>query len=91
MLNSPFDVVIATDVVYIEKSVAELVGAMEALVADNGVVLLGYQLRCPEADVKFWEICGLVFEIEKVKHEDLHADYAYVETDVYILRKKKKI
>lgn len=89
-LNPPFHVVIAADVVYIEESAAQLVGAMEALVADDGVVLLGYQLRSPEAHELFWEMCEKVFMIEKVPHEDLHPDYAYEETDVYIFKKKKK-
>ncbi|XAR72601.1 Calmodulin-lysine N-methyltransferase [Bertholletia excelsa] len=87
-LGPPFDLVIATDVVYIEESVGPLVSAMEALVGDAGVVLLGYQLRSPEAHQLFWELCGRVFDVEKVRHEHLHPDYAYEETDVYILRKK---
>uniref|UniRef100_A0A2P2M066 Uncharacterized protein MANES_12G086100 n=1 Tax=Rhizophora mucronata TaxID=61149 RepID=A0A2P2M066_RHIMU len=89
-LNPPFDIVIAADVVYIEDSARQLVGAMEALVADDGVVLLGYQLRSPEAHKLFWEMVGEAFEVEKVPHEHLHPDYAYEETDVYIFRKKKK-
>ncbi|KAI9086626.1 hypothetical protein K1719_031220 [Acacia pycnantha] len=89
-LNPPFDFVIATDVVYIEESVAQLVSAMEALLADNGVVLLGYQLRSPEAHKLFWELCEEVFAIDKVPHDHLHPDYAYEETDVYLLRKKRK-
>uniref|UniRef100_A0A5B7CF31 Uncharacterized protein n=1 Tax=Davidia involucrata TaxID=16924 RepID=A0A5B7CF31_DAVIN len=87
-LAPPFDLVIATDVVYIEESVGPLVSAMEALVADTGVVLLGYQLRSPEAHGLFWELCGRVFNVEKVPHEHLHPEYAYEETDVYIMRKK---
>ena len=67
-----------------------LVSTMEALVADDGVVLLGYQVRSPEADKLFWELCEQVFDIEKVPHQDLHPEYAYEETDVYVLRKKKK-
>lgn len=89
-LNPPFDLVVATDVVYIEESVPQLVSAMEALVADDGVVLLGYQVRSPEAHKKFWEMCGEVFDVEKVPHEDLHPEFAYEETDVFLLRKKKK-
>ncbi|KAJ7948371.1 Lysine methyltransferase [Quillaja saponaria] len=89
-LNPPFDFVIATDVVYIEETVGPLVSAMEALLSDNGVVLLGYQLRSPEADKLFWELCVKVFDIEKVPHEDLHPDYAYEETNIYLLRRKKK-
>lgn len=89
-LNPPFDIVIATDVVYIEESVAPLVSAMEALLADDGVVLLGYQLRSPEAHKLFWELCEQVFVIDKVPHEHLHPEYAYEETDVYLLRKKKQ-
>ncbi|KAK8627249.1 hypothetical protein V6N13_134867 [Hibiscus sabdariffa] len=88
-VNPPFDVVIAADVVYIEESVGHLVGAMEALVADDGAILLGYQLRSPEADKLFWEMCEKVFVIHKVPHQDLHPDYAYEETDVYVFRKKK--
>ncbi|KAK6919644.1 Lysine methyltransferase [Dillenia turbinata] len=87
-LNPPFDFVIATDVVYIEESVPSLVSAMEKLIGDKGVVLLGYQLRSPEAHTLFWEMCERVFEITKVSHEDLHPDYAYEETDVFIMRKK---
>ncbi|KAA8524313.1 hypothetical protein F0562_010736 [Nyssa sinensis] len=87
-LGPPFDLVIATDVVYIEESVGPLLSAMAALVADTGVVLLGYQLRSPEAHRLFWELCGDVFNVEKVPHEHLHPEYAYEETDVYIMRKK---
>lgn len=87
-LKGPFDFVIATDVVYIEETVGPLLSAMEALVADTGVVLLGYQLRSPEADQLFWEMCPRVFDVEKVPHEHLHSEYAYEEADVYILRKK---
>ncbi|KAF7805978.1 protein N-lysine methyltransferase METTL21A [Senna tora] len=89
-LNPPFDFVIATDVVYIEESVGLLLSAMEALLADNGVVLLGYQLRSPEAHKLFWELCEEMFVIDKVPHDHLHPEYAYEETDVYVLRKKKK-
>ncbi|XP_020579900.1 protein-lysine methyltransferase METTL21D-like [Phalaenopsis equestris] len=89
-LNPPFDLVIAADVVYMEDSAAQLVSAMDALVAPSGAVLLGYQLRSPEAHRIFWDRCSEVFPvIEKVPHEDLHPDYAYEETDVYIFRKNK--
>ncbi|XP_027157072.1 EEF1A lysine methyltransferase 3-like [Coffea eugenioides] len=86
----PFDVVVAADVVYIEESVGPLVETMVELVAEDGVVLLGYQVRSPEAHLLFWEKCGEVFEIEKIPHEHLHPEYAYEETDVYVLRKKKQ-
>ncbi|CAI9754894.1 unnamed protein product [Fraxinus pennsylvanica] len=89
-LGPPFDFVIATDVVYLEETVAPLIRAMESLVSDSGVVLLGYQLRSPEAHKLFWEMCGTVFEVEKIPHEHLHTDYAYEETDVYVFRKKKQ-
>ncbi|KAL5730526.1 hypothetical protein ACHQM5_003333 [Ranunculus cassubicifolius] len=88
-LNPPFDFVIAADVVYIEETVGSLVSAMEKLVKDDGVVLLGYQLRSPEAHRLFWELCERVFVIEKVPHEDLHPEYAYEEADMYVMRKKK--
>lgn len=40
-LGAKYDIVIATDVVYIEETVGPLVKAMEALVKDDGIVLLG--------------------------------------------------
>ncbi|KAI3859293.1 hypothetical protein MKW98_007674 [Papaver atlanticum] len=87
-LNPPFDFVIAADVVYIEESVGHLVSAMESLVSDTGFILLGYQIRSPEAHKLFWELCENVFVIEKVPHEDLHPEYAYEEADVYVMMKK---
>ncbi|KAM1101318.1 hypothetical protein ACFX19_007789 [Malus domestica] len=89
-LSPPYDVVMATDVVYIEETVGPLVSTMEALVKDDGVVLLGYQVRSPEAHQLFWEMSERVFLIEKVPHEDLHPNYAYEETDVFVLRKKQE-
>ncbi|GER53290.1 S-adenosyl-L-methionine-dependentmethyltransferases superfamily protein [Striga asiatica] len=89
-LKPPFDFVIAADVVYLEETVAPLIRAMEALVADDGVVLLGYQLRSPEAHELFWEMSVGVFDVEKIPHEHLHPEYAYEETDVYVFRKKKR-
>ncbi|KAH6788898.1 S-adenosyl-L-methionine-dependent methyltransferases superfamily protein [Perilla frutescens var. frutescens] len=89
-LKPPFDFVIAADVVYLEETVAPLIRAMERLVADDGVVLLGYQLRSPEAHELFWAMCGDVFEVEKIPHEHLHPEYAYEEADVYVFRKKRK-
>lgn len=89
VLGPPFDVVIAADVVYMEESVPPLVETMEKMVADDGAVLFGYQLRSPEAHRLFWELCERVFDIEKIPHDHLHPEYAYEETDVYVFRKKK--
>ncbi|KAK9152872.1 hypothetical protein Sjap_000352 [Stephania japonica] len=85
-----FDFVVAADVVYIEENVRSLVEAMEMLVGDDGVVLLGYQLRCPSADRLFWEVCDGVFAVEKVPKGDLHPQYAFEEADVFLMRKKVK-
>ena len=87
-VRPPFDYVIAADVVYIEDSVGQLISAMEALLSPTGVVLLGYQVRCVDADRRFWELCGSSFSVEKIPREDLHPDYAYEESDVFLLRKK---
>lgn len=87
-VKGPFDIVVAADVVYIVEHVKGLVEAMWRLVKDDGVVLLGYQVRCVDADVRFWEECGKVFGIEKVPREDLHPEYAFEESDVFVLRKK---
>ncbi|KAG5551980.1 hypothetical protein RHGRI_010161 [Rhododendron griersonianum] len=83
-LNPPFNLVIATDVIYIEETVGPLVSAMEALVGDRGAVLLRYQIRSPEAHRLFWEICGGVFDVEKVPWEHLHPEYVYEEADVFV-------
>ncbi|KAL7086969.1 hypothetical protein ACP275_13G036200 [Erythranthe tilingii] len=88
-MKPPFDFVIAADVVYLEETVAPLIKAIDYLVAENGVVLLGYQLRSPEAHEMFWQMCPDFFEVEKIPHEHLHPDYAYEESDIYVFRKKK--
>ncbi|KAJ4821630.1 Protein-lysine methyltransferase METTL21D [Rhynchospora pubera] len=88
-MGPPFDFVIAADVVYMEDSALQLVDAIQALLAPHGVALLGYQLRSPEAHAVFWEKLRRVFSfVEKVPHEHLHPDYAYEETDVYIIKKQ---
>uniref|UniRef100_A0A1D1XVV3 Methyltransferase-like protein 21D n=1 Tax=Anthurium amnicola TaxID=1678845 RepID=A0A1D1XVV3_9ARAE len=87
-LRPPFDFVVAADVVYLEDSVPHLVSAMEALLGPDGTVLLGYQLRSPEAHGLFWDLCHRSFSVHKVPREHLHPDYAYEEADVYLLRKK---
>lgn len=89
-LKPPFDFVIATDVVYLEETVERLIKAMWSLVADDGVVLLSYQLRSPEAHTLFWDMCVGYFVVEKIPREHLHPEYAYEETDIYIFRKKNK-
>jgi predicted nicotinamide N-methyase len=88
-LGPQFDFVVAADVVYMEDSAVQLVDAMEALLTPDGVALLGYQLRSPEAHAVFWEKLRRVFPfVEKVPHEHLHPDYAYEEADVYIIKKQ---
>ena len=64
---------------------------MLSLLSDDGVVLLGYQIRSPEAHQLFWEMCDRVFQIQKVPHNHLHPDYAYDDADVFVLRKKKNL
>lgn len=88
VLKPPFDFIVATDVVYLENIVEPLISTMNVLAGANTVILLGYQIRSPEAHRFFWQICPNYFTVEKVPHEDLHPEYAYEETDVYILRKK---
>eukprot|EP00252_Welwitschia_mirabilis_P022108 TRINITY_DN5882_c0_g2_i3.p1 TRINITY_DN5882_c0_g2~~TRINITY_DN5882_c0_g2_i3.p1 ORF type:complete len:148 (+),score=16.18 TRINITY_DN5882_c0_g2_i3:347-790(+) len=88
VLKPPFDFIVATDVVYLEDSVDPLLETMNVLSGPNSVILLGYQIRSPEAHKLFWEKLPNYFVAERVPHEDLHPDYAYEETDVYIMRKK---
>ncbi|KAH7442622.1 hypothetical protein KP509_03G096900 [Ceratopteris richardii] len=84
----PFDFIIATDVVYLENIVEPLLATFCALAGPSSIILLGYQIRSPEADELFWRLCPSLFHIEKVPREELHPDYAYAEADVFILRKK---
>eukprot|EP00250_Pteridium_aquilinum_P006140 c16113_g1_i2 orf=68-754(+) len=87
-LKPPFDFIIATDVVYIENIVEPLLSTICALAGPSSVILLGYQIRSPEADELFWRLCPDLFHVEKVPREDLHPDYAFEEADVFILKKK---
>ncbi|GJN15226.1 hypothetical protein PR202_gb02120 [Eleusine coracana subsp. coracana] len=87
-----FDLVVAADVVYVQESVPHLIAAMDALSdAERGVVLLGYQIRSPEAHQAFWNAVPTAFPvIEKVPREHLDPDYAYEESEVYILRRRPR-
>uniref|UniRef100_A0ACD5T7D8 Uncharacterized protein n=1 Tax=Avena sativa TaxID=4498 RepID=A0ACD5T7D8_AVESA len=93
-LASPrrFDLVVAADVVYVQESVPHLVAAMDSLAdAERGIVLLGYQIRSPEAHQAFWEAVPAAFPvIEKVSREHLDPDYAFEESDVFILRRRPR-
>uniref|UniRef100_A0ACD5TDQ4 Uncharacterized protein n=1 Tax=Avena sativa TaxID=4498 RepID=A0ACD5TDQ4_AVESA len=93
-LASPrrFDLVVAADVVYVQESVPHLVAAMDSLAdAERGIVLLGYQIRSPEAHQAFWDAVPAAFPvIEKVPREHLDPDYAYEECDVFILRRNPR-
>ncbi|KAJ1264081.1 hypothetical protein BS78_09G235400 [Paspalum vaginatum] len=87
-----FDLVVAADVVYVQESVPHLIAAMDALAdAERGVVLLGYQIRSPEAHQVFWDSVTAAFPvIEKVARVHLDPHYAYEESDVYILRRRPR-
>lgn len=87
-LKPPFDVIIATDVIYLENIVEPLLSTFCALAGPSSIILLGYQIRSPEAHELFWRLCPDLFHVEKVPHEDLHPDYAFEEADVFILKKK---
>ncbi|GJM89748.1 hypothetical protein PR202_ga05965 [Eleusine coracana subsp. coracana] len=87
-----FDLVVAADVVYVQESVPHLIAAMDALAdAERGVVLLGYQIRSPEAHQAFWNAVPTAFPvIEMVPREHLDPDYTYEESEVYILRRRPR-
>ena len=87
-LKSPFDYIIATDVVYIENIVEPLLSTLNALSGPSTIIFLGYQVRSPEAHELFWRLCPELFYVKKVPHENLHPDYAFEEADVFILKKK---
>ncbi|VAH10554.1 unnamed protein product [Triticum turgidum subsp. durum] len=65
---------------------------MDALAdAERGVVLLGYQIRSPEAHQAFWDAVPAAFPvIEKVSREHLDPEYAFEESDVFILRRRPR-
>ncbi|KAE8775654.1 protein N-lysine methyltransferase METTL21A [Hordeum vulgare] len=77
-----YDLVVATDVVYVQEPVPHLVTAMDALAdAERSVVLLGYQIRSPEAHQAFWDAVPAAFPvIEKVPREHLDPEYAFEES-----------
>ncbi|KAE8818376.1 protein N-lysine methyltransferase METTL21A [Hordeum vulgare] len=64
-----YDLVVAIDVVYVQEPVPHLIAAMDALAdVERGVMLLGYQIRSPEAHQAFWDAVPAAFPvIEKEK------------------------
>lgn len=87
-LKPPFDLVVATDVVYLEDTVKPLLATMSALAGPETVVVLGYQMRSPEAHELFWRCCPDQFSVTQVPRDELHPDYAFPENSVYILKKR---
>ncbi|XP_044955222.1 uncharacterized protein LOC123405692 [Hordeum vulgare subsp. vulgare] len=87
-----YDLVVAADVVYVQESVPHLVATMDALAdAEHGVVLLGYQIRSPEAHQAFSDAVPAAFPvIEKVPREHLDQEYAFEESDVFVLRRRPR-
>ncbi|KAJ7521620.1 hypothetical protein O6H91_19G061300 [Diphasiastrum complanatum] len=84
----PFDYIIAADVVYLENTVEPLLSTIHSLAGPDTVILLGYQIRSPEAHELFWRLCPEKFVVKKVPRDQLDPDYAFEEADVYILQKK---
>ena len=65
---------------------------MDALAnVERSVVLLGYQIRSPEAHQAFWNAVPSAFPvIEKVSLERLDPEYAFEESDVFVLRRRPR-
>jgi hypothetical protein len=63
-LGPPAGLVIAADVVWLEELVAPLVGALEAVTAPAGRVLLAYQSRSARVDAALWAALGRRFVAE---------------------------
>ena len=87
-LKPPFDFIIATDVVYLENIVEPLLSTFCALAGPSSFILLGYQIRSPEAHELFWRLCPDLFHVEKLPDEIFYLDYAFHDVAIFILRKK---
>ncbi|KAI5012318.1 hypothetical protein ZWY2020_024452 [Hordeum vulgare] len=71
---------------------SHFVTAMDALAnAERSVVLLGYQIRSPEAHQAFWNAVPSAFSvIEKVSLEHLDPQYTFEESDVFVLHRRPR-
>ncbi|KAE8812645.1 protein N-lysine methyltransferase METTL21A [Hordeum vulgare] len=69
---------------------SHFVTAMDALAdTERSVVLLGYQIWSPQAHQAFWDAVPSVFPvIEKVSLEHLDPEYAFEESDVFVLHRR---
>ncbi|KAL4293580.1 hypothetical protein HN51_044421 [Arachis hypogaea] len=88
VFNPPFDVVLATNVVYMRSIALDFCHGSPGVRRRRRVSrVLG---EVSELHKKFWEMCDEVFDIKKAPRDHLYPEYAYEETGVFLLRKEKK-
>jgi hypothetical protein len=80
-LNPPFDVVLASDLIYNLSPVADLVRTIEKLAKRTGEVIVGWEFRAhlKFAQDSFLALVAENFEIKEIPHSAMHPKYQFDE------------
>ncbi|XP_057824880.2 uncharacterized protein LOC131036885 [Cryptomeria japonica] len=90
LLSGPFDLVIATDVMYCVEVVDSLLNTFKMLSGPDTIILLAYG-RNRQAEQAFLEKARFNFLIKQVSNEELDDVYQCIDVDVLELRLKNSI
>jgi len=85
-IEAPFDLVVASDVIYKKDSIGPLTDTLLALTAEHSRIVLSYELRAGTTDwAQRMRERGLSFM--RVPHEDLHPHWRADDIGVFIGRR----
>ena len=87
-MSAPYDLVVASDVVYTEADVPPLVATLEALVPPNGLAIVTNEDRNHVATELFFTLLGNGFKVKKLPLNKLPERYRH--DTVYTLHLRRK-
>lgn len=89
-LGGSFDLVIAADVVWVERLVEPFVRALEAVTSETGTVLFAYQTRSLRTSEKLFGMLAESFQWDKLDDAEYHPDYSQrIGTiDIFVLTRR---
>ncbi|GAV66474.1 Methyltransf_16 domain-containing protein [Cephalotus follicularis] len=84
-LDSPFDYVIGTDVVYAEHLLEPLLRTIHALSGPKTTILLGYEIRSTSIHEQMLDMWKRNFEVKIVQKTKMHCTYQHPNIQLFIM------
>lgn len=85
-LGGPFDIVVACDVMYVERAAADLVATLAAVTTPASSVILAHG-RNRQAEAAFFGAAAAAFSIDSVPSSSLDSVFQCSDVTVLLLRK----